>query len=594
MRRSSKLNLLFLAIIGSTPLLFTSQVQAVCLPATYGIAISPATNNGNGFGVPMRDVDPSMGCTGIKTVDTLEGGAKDLIEQIKDDIREAGREVKQQMADNSAAEIKSMTSNNEQVVKTIVETTNAQIKDHLEMTRAFLDMEMDYMSEIKEREVRARSAPMDLDDTAEEVKFILNELDKSGKTHAQETIADMQKEYGKGTIIPVRIKAGENGVTATGQTCPEYDPNVHTTVEGCFYGHKAFPADKVAKYFKECSREKRRIVSSAKKSAVQQTVANQMLKSQNKFLDFTTDLKDSQLNAKIRVQSDFSCNPKELNKKYCLKELTKETYIQKVIANEIVPNGNISSANMFKPTPVGTIDGEFTQGLTDEELKAINLGSVERTSTEASGTEVAVSDNTVPIVYTYRTSSQYVAARDFVDNILSKELIPNQTIEQRKSSSSAIYQSRFLSRAAALSIAEYSMNKSIESRIGKKLREEIDKGTNFNPYLEVDGSKGKVIKEDINGAGYLDELADSINKDYQKIVVDATNQISGNSTSESLSVMAPEKAKEWQLEALIKQNELVLEQYSQGERIEMLLAAILSQVSNSPENIKYLEDLRRQ
>lgn len=594
MRRSSKFNLLFLAVIAATPVLFSESALAVCLPGTYATPISPAVNNQAGPILPVSREKSSTTCTGIKTVDTLTSGAADLIAQIKKDIIRSGKEVKQQMADNSAAEIKSMTTNNEQVVKTIIETSDSQIKENLKMARAFMDMEMNFLSEIKERELRAKSAPMDLDDTAEEVKYMLNKLDETDKTHAQEVLADMQKTDGNGVIIPTRIKAGENGASPTGQTCPEYDPKTMKEPEGCFYGHKAFPAAKMAKYFSECSREKRRMVSGAKKAAVQSTVSNQVQQSQNKFLDVTTDLKDTQLSAKIRGQSDFSCNPTELNRKFCLPDLDKSAYIQKVIANEIVPNGSISSSNLFKPTPVGSVDGEFSKDLTPDEIKAMNLGSVERNSTEKGGEAVSVSDNTVPIVYTYRTSSQYMAAKDFVDNILSKELIPNQTIDQRKSASSTIYQSRFLSRAAALSVAELSMNKSIESRIGKKLREEIDAGTNFNPYLTVNGQTGKVIKEDINGAGYLDELADSINKDYQKIVVDSTNKLSGNSTSESLSVMAPEKAKEWQLEALIKQNEIALEQYNSGERQEMILAAILAQLTNSPENIKHLEDLRRQ
>lgn len=593
MKRSLKLKLLFVSIISTSPFLFSSTASAYCIPANYATSTSPAMNNFTGPGPATRQGNGST-CTGIKTVDTLQSQASETIEQIKRDIVEAGKVVKQQMADNSAAEIDAMTSNNEQVVKTIVETSNAQTKDYLEMSRAFLDMEMDYMSEIKERELRAKNAPMDADDTAEEVKFILNELDGTSKTHAQEAIAEMQSRYGNGKDIPVRIKAGENGVTSTGQTCPEYDPKVHFQADGCFYNHKAFPADKVAKYFNECSRAKRRLVSSAKKQAVQATVAASVQQDQTKFLENTTDLKDSQINSKIKLQADFSCNPNELDKKYCLQSLSKETYVQKVIDNEIVPNGNISSSNLFKPVPVGSVDGEYSADLTTDEVKAINLGSVERNSTEADGTAVSVSDNTVPIVYTYRTSSQYMAAKGFIDNVLAKDLIPNQTVDKRKSSSSALYQSRFLSRAASLSVAEFSMNKAVEARIGKKLREEIDKGTNFDPYTKVDGKAGTVIKEDINGAGYLDELADSINKDYQKIVVDATNKISGTATSESLSVMAPEKAREWQLETMIKQNEVVLEQYHSGERMELLLASILSQLSNSPENIKHLEDLRRQ
>ncbi len=592
-RNQLKRSLLATALVAASYGFFSPNTYAACLSYDYATMFSPVVNNGMGMEFPpMRDTQ--IGCTGIKTVDTLQGSASSLIEGIKKDIRAAGKEVKNQMKENASAQMEVISSGDEQIIKTIIDTANTQIKDELKMQRAFLDMEMDYMAELKEREVRAKNAPMDLDDTAEEVKYMLHELENTDKAHAQEVIAEMQSKYPDGKLIPVKIKAGNAVSSVTGEKCPDYDP-AQPTVEGCFYPHKAFPGEKMAKYFDECSRAKRRVVSSAKKSAAERTTASQVQKSQNEFANTSTRLKDSLLSSKIVNQAQIGCNPQDFMKKFCLPQLNadKGSYVEKVVANEIVPNGNISSVNLFKPPAVGSVDGEFSDNLTEEEKSALTQANLDLAS-KSGDTDVAVSDNTVPIVYTYRTSSQYLAAKDFVDTVLSKELIPNQDLTERKTGAGTVYQSRFLSRAAALSIAEFSMHKSIESRIGKNLRESIDSGKYMNPFVKDEsGALGTVVKEDINGASWIDEISDSINKDYQKVIVSAAGEANGGA-AESLASMSSKKPEEWQLEAIIKQNELTLEQYHQGERMEFLLAALLAQLSNSPENIKYLEDLRRQ
>jgi len=586
-----KRSLLVTALIASSYGVFSQKAEAgYCLPMQYGTAQSPASNMYTGYSPPMRET--MTGCTGIKTTDTLTGKAASLIEQIKDDIRAAGKEVKNQMKENAAAVITTVSSGDETIVKTIMDTTNTTMQDELKLKRSFLKMEMDYMSELKEREVRAAEAPMDLDDTKEEVQFMQYALANTDKKHAQEVIADMQAKYPNGKLIPVKIKSGSS--TDTGEKCPEYDP-AKPNAEGCFVPHKAFPAAKLAKYFDECSRSKRRVVSAAKKTATEKTVSSQVQKSQNEFAASSTKFKDDLLSNKINREVDLSCNQYDFTNKNCLKSMdaNKGDYVAKVVANEIVPYGNISSNNLFKPLAVGTIDGQFADNLTEAEKQSSGQVGLDLNS-KSGGQDVAVSDNTVPIVYTYRTSSQYLAAKDFVSNVLAKELIPNQEYEDRKSGEGLVYQSRFLSRAAAMSVAEYSMNKTIESRIGKNLKEAIDSGKNMNPFTKDNaGALGTVVKEDVNGAAWIDEIADSINKDYQKVIVSASKEANGG-TAESLASMSSKKPEEWQLEAIIKQNELTLEQYHQGERMEFLLASLLAQLSNSPENIKHLEDLRRQ
>lgn len=590
--------LLGLAISLGIPFVSTNALAACntcCGASKYAFAGSPAADNNTGqLTVSVVDRNTTVGCTGIKNVDEFTGSATSLIKKLKDDITKAGEVVRKQLEDNSMAEITTISDSTEAILKTMASINDSQTRDFINISRFFLDMEMNYMSELKEREVRAISAPLSLNDTQEVYKYILHNLDeeiKTGNKHSQPLIAAMSKkdQTSFGTIIPVQIKAAENPYSSTGESCESYDPTKHKVPDGCFYGVKDYPSDKLSKLFNECSREKRRLVSSVKKSSTADTVSRQVNQSQEDFMQVTGSLRNSAMVNKIKIQADISCSISDMENKYCHPSLTKKAYVEKVINLEIIPNGNISSSNLLSPTSIGSVDGRFDSALSEEDLKAMELTGLDRASKDGAGKNNAVSTNTVPIVSTYRSSSQYLAAKDFISNIMAKELVPNQDINNRTSTSAAVYQTRFLSRTAAMSLAESSMNKTIEARIGKKLREGIESGANFNPEMEVDGKKGVVIKEDINGAGYLDELADSIHKDYQKIVVNSTN---GNSGIEEISVMSADALKEWQLSTVIRQNEMALMQYEQQERIELLLAAMLAQLTNSAAEISYLDDVR--
>lgn len=531
---------------------------------------------------PVADYNSTVTCTRIKSVDTFSGAATAKIEQIKSDITAAGEAVRSQMQSNAEAEITTSNANTEQTIKTITNIANTEINDTLERERMFLDMKMNYMAELQDRELKAKKAPMGLDDTAEEVEFINEYLNqaKTGEgddtTKMQAVIAQMDSEYAEGANIPVKIKAGKGtGVTATGEKCPDYDPKTTTADDACFYAHKSFPADKLKKYFAECSRAKRNVVRAANAANVSKAVSSELKKSENQALNITNS--SQKVVAKVAEQRKVNCNLEEFDLELC-KVNEKEAYLQKVAENEIIPNGNVSAANVFNPATIGTVDGN-TSNLSDEELKNINLAQLDK------GTE-QVTENTPPIVYTYRTSNQYLAAKDFVSNAVNREQIANQNIQDRRKASSAVFQSKFLSRAAALSLAENAMMQPIQVRIGKNLAEKLKTGEPLDP--------NNMIKESVSGAGWLDEISHTINQDYEKIVVDKTGNSGAETTSETLANMSAEGFKEMELKNLIQQNMLLLNEYSQDERTELLLAALLAQKSNSRDNIQYLEELRRQ
>jgi len=574
-------------LLGGYFILPQQAIAGYCLPVTYATTQSGSITGQSGAGTGgMGAIRQGPGCTGIKTIDTFEGQASSTIEQIKENIIQAGKEVKKQMLDNNQAIVSANAQNTSQLIRTIIETSDTQLKDDLKMNRAFLDMEMGYNAELKHRELMAERAPLELDDTKEGTQFITQKIKDSKRNNVQAILADFNGQFKDGAVIPVKIKSGAS--SSTGNTCPEYDPNSTEAVDQCFYAHKEFPAEKLQKYFSECSREKRKFVMQTKKGATEKTMAASQKEGELAFNDkVTTQNKLEYMASTAVVQRDYSCTAAELKYKLCDASLTPDVYVKQVLENKIIPNGSLSATNLFEPAAIGSVDGNI-EAMSDDEMKAINLKSL-AVNKNADGKDVAISDNTVPIVYTYRTSSQLQASKDLVQNILGKALVPNQPMSQRRSQSALLYQARYQARTAAISLAEASFNKAIENRVGKVIRENIDSGTNFNQF-----NGGKVVQEDINGAGYIDELYDSINKDYQKVVVDKAGKLSSNLNNENIDIMSPEKAKEWQIQAMVKANELSMEQYFQNERIETLLATMLSQMTNSAHNIEFLQQLRRQ
>lgn len=544
---------------------FINTAEAKCLiPCIYRTSASPAAAN----------------CPVNKDIETFSGGALGYINQFKTDIIASGEAVRRSMQANASSEIDVFTAGNKEILETMSKLTNTELKDTLNLERTLLDARMHYTSELAERELRARTAKVALDDTAEEILFINHKLNMAASSgnviHVQNIINEMKQNFDNDPsfVIPIRIKSAESILgSETGETCPEYDPAIHTSwsaAQGqCFFAHKANPGSKLERYFEECSRIKRETILATKKDSIRSSVAKTLRSSQGRAVQVVNS--EAAIAQRVSQQRQVSCNPKEFDFELC-KTTNKEEYLTKVINNEIIPFGEISAANFFTPSDVGSIDG--LTNASSEEITAFKL-----TNNLDSGNQV-LSDNTAPIINTYRTSNQYLAAKDFVDNIVNKEIVANQNIYSRTTTNNLLFQSKFLSRAASLSVAENSLNKPIENRIGKNLAEALANNTELDP--------NSMIKEDINGAGILDELIHSINQDYKKIVIGA-----GDSNKlENLYDMSRESSEEWQLMALIKQNELALEKFLQNERIEILLATMLANMVNSKQNIEYLELLR--
>ena len=569
-----------IAIIGMSG---NAYSMGLCVSGTSSIVSSSASPYAN---------DCPSGKNGTSFTDS----AKADLDKFGTDIATAGKEIAKTITSNTKNEIDMMTTSTGEIITALMNITNTKIKDELKQDKMMLDMKMNFQSEMQNRELQAKKSVIGLDDTKEEVLFILDELKNTGNgtpgnyNHAQEVIAAMKSKYDNDPkfLIPVRIQAASaNQIKGSG--CPEYSPELQREGKldsSCFYGVKANPGEKVQKYFEECSRAKRSALSSIQDNVSNVAANNEQNRSQSKYLKESRSQSSKELaSTKIKDQIDTSCTSEEFNYKLCGKTtdgsmMTETAYKNKIIENEIVPFGNISSTNYLAPVSFGTIDGE-TVAATDEEIAAMRAKSVDLSS------GVAVSDNTPPIVKTYRTSSQYFAAKDFVNNITNKEAVSNdQNITKMKDSDTALFQSKFMSRLSALSLAENSLMQPIKERTGTNIAIAVADGT-----LKRDGVDGKVIKEDVDGAGSLDRLFFSIDKDYGRLSTDAKSAI-GTTGMAGISTAPEGSLENWQIEALTKSNMLALKNYEQNERIELLLATLVASSTNSQENIDYINSLK--
>lgn len=541
-------------------------------------------------------------CPEGKGVAEFTGGAKQYIEQFGTEIESAGKEIAEQIAAASSSEIQVITKGNEQIIKALTDIANTQIKDDLTRERTMLDMKMDYMAELQERELKAEQSVVSMDDTREEVLFILSELKdvgngdaSSGYNHAHEVIAAMKAKYDSDPnfMMPVRIKSAD-AKFSTGEGCPQYDADLHKAGQlppECFYAVKSTPGAKLEKYFAECSRVKRDAVSIAQTQSTSRMSKTRQKSAQVEYSNAAqTKASSSMLQAKAEEQFVTNCTPDEFGYELCGKnedgtQITATEYLEKVIDNQIIPYGNVSSSNYLAPVAIGSIDGDLGD-ISEEEFKSMQITAQQQK--EANGEIIppdqAVSSNTPPLDKTYRTSSQYFAAEDFINNIINKEAVADIPIDDNQSADKALFKSKYMARTASLSLAEHSLRKPIEARTGADLSVALQEGrVTRDEYIDENGVKRDVLKEDLNGAAEIDRLTFAINKDYQRLSGDA---LKGVETAPITSLS------EYQIEALVRMNQLLLRENESNERIELLLATMVANMANSQENIQYINSLK--
>lgn len=437
-----------------------------------------------------------------------------------------------------------------------------------------LKARMEYQSDLEASATRANGNIVGTG-TSEEIEFILNELDNANTEHTPVVIAKMKAKYDSNDEfkIPVRYKHTE-GLSQKGAIdCPKYDPKNlgELTDYSCYKAQDANPGQTLEVYFKECSLNKARELAKLQEKGSEKVQSTTAQEESKKSFNSTVSTQ-SVVNQKI-VDNFVACTEEQIILGNCqLKETysTPEEYRQKliddIIDNEIVVNGSTSSLNLLTPEVVGSLDGDIN--LTEEEYKSFlkKAGEVNN---------VAVSTNTPELISTYKTSSQYMAAKGFANNIIGESIVSNIQPERRNDLNTSTFVSSLKQRQAMLNLAKVSYAKSIAARVGKNLSEKV-----FNGELD---HRGDVIKEDINGAGKIDNLRHQVEKDFEEV---ADGNVPSGYESGSYNL----KAKMYESE--VKKARLNMESYLHWGQVELILAAKLVEQVNSMENKQYIRDLK--
>ena len=298
----------------------------------------------------------------------------------------------------------------------------------------------------------------------------------------------------------------------------------------------------------------------------------------------------SVIKTKISSQTQTSCSETDLEYGLCLKsdgeKLEKEEYFEKLITNEIVENGNISASNFLTPVSVG---GD-TSDITEDELKSLKVTN--QMQKDASGNKIlnsTVSDDTPPLIKTYRTSSQYYAANDFVDNLVNREAVSGINVNEK---SEVGLHSKMLTRQSILSLAENSLMAPVQERMGESLSVAVAQNKLTREGIKNESGEFEVLREDLNGASSADITDHEINRDYAVLSTSATDAANGGGIT-AFENASPTALKKMQAEAMLKSLKLSLKRLERNERRELLLATMVAQNANSKESVDYINELKR-
>lgn len=487
-------------------------------------------------------------CTDQKTISEFSGAAAQSLSTVRQNITDAGADIVQAINDSTNAQVKIISDSSTNIINTLIQLNGATVSDEITRKRMLHEAKMDYMLELQDKKIKASESPIGSNTTTEEMKLILSLLADNPDVLIRDLIPIIKKEMDENnTQIPVKIKAAEG-------ICDDAEEGA------CSVLQTVTPGNSLEILFNDCSREKRVIAATISQQQTLDRVNDTMQKSQTAALQVENTTQAA--NQMLLEQRKISCSPEEYNSSICGKDLNKVEYSEAIVQNTIINNGNISAINFYVPPSVGTVNGSYDG--TDEDKKLLAESNIIFEGNESP-------DSTPPLINTYKSSNQYLAALDMVDNLLNESAVANQPLSERKNLSNSKFQAAYLSRMAGLSLSKYSLQTSINQRLGENVK-------NSGEY-----DRELPIKEKYNGAGTLDQLIYDIESDYKKTTGDKAAELY-EKNEKAISIMM--------LEAQLKQNKLVLDQIIRNERIELLLASILANEYNSPEYTNYLSNLR--
>jgi archaellum component FlaC len=453
-----------------------------------------------------------------------------------------------------------------------IENSQNALNNEIEREQNFMEMRKAIELDKAKKEELSKKANHFSDDTEEEMKVILDELEEHGDDVSILKIATILKEtYDKtGTKIPIRMH-GSEGV------CDD-----EAVEEGkCATLKKITPGRKLIVFHQECTKQKRKLVVATVELDGKVAAIQSSSKKVNRALNNTSS--KAAISQSIAEQRDLSCNIEQYKNKLCLQDISKEDYQEMVASGVIVMNANVNPANALYPTGVGGLSAGLVSD--KESRESFEHNSLDHTELEEFPMQ---NQNEVPIVYTYRNVNQLKGALDLVDNLVGDNLVANQDPEKRKAASSLEFQSRYLNRVATLSLARQVMVNSIRLRAGKNLAK------TWKGNVELEGlDLMDPEKESSMGAGKIDLVFSDIDSTFAQLTVNADDTSSHIKKGLVKGETADNYWKNETLRVLKVQNEMLLREYMQNETLELLKAAQLATNANAPANVIHLRRLRR-
>lgn len=490
----------------------------------------------------------NTGAQATVTATGFSGGAVKPFTDLTQKIGKAATSTSTSIEMSTQNTVSAIHSSGAEVSKSVLSAASKSSTDAITMAQTQSKLEMDFQGTLEAQKQQAK-AQLRAGETAAEIEFVTKFLIKDDikNLNINEVIDFAKLELDGKAIVVEEPLLDKNKVCAGGK---------------CGFERIITPSLTITAYAEMCAEDKQRKTEQVASTAAENRTNIDSARKSQETLDSSSS--NASQHARLSSQITESCTPNAIENGLC-GELTKDSYLDKVLKNQIIPNGGVSAVNMYAPSSVG---GAGLINLEDPNLqkmaKMIEFGSLEKT--EGGKKELP------PIVQTYRNTSQLKAAENFVDNIINLDAVANQPSKKRKLPTSIAFQSRFMSRAAQLDLAKNTMNMAVAERRGQKL-------STINTASIKDG---EVVKETEDGAGPLDLKWHSVQKDMEKVSV-------GNIAE--LTKMTDNQLWLEMYKTLVKKNDAQFERMIRLERQSLLLSALVAAKANSPENIKHLKEL---
>jgi hypothetical protein len=521
---------------------------------------------------------PILPCKVTAEASTIAGSNADReLISFNQNVIKSTTDVANAIIDMANTNAKSLAGASQQIIAANAQITQSQIDRDLKAKKAFSDREMAHKQSLAAQQYRASTSIVSPDDTKEEFQLILNNLSKYSDKSVPEIILLLQQSFDDSEedgLILVRLPSSEG-------ICTDDDVNK----EGkCAIASRVFPGKKLNVLFKQCSVNKRMYVEMQAKKEARVAAASMSNTSTARALEST----DAVGAATVRQerQRTLSCTPSEFQAGMCPSVASVEEYQEDIIIGNIIPNGDVSASNFNSPT-ASSAEG-FIQDLPDDVVAQIENQSLDR-----EGLIADPNQRIVPLVHTYRNANQVKASYDFINNLIAEDLVPAVSPNDRRKVSNAEYQSRYLNRIAALSMARLIMTESMTQRVGTKMREMILE-TDLSAVGKFEIAPGSSDgKESVLGASPLDILSDRVNQQAANLQTPDQNGGSSNAGNDFISSPSSNDAMGKISDSLQLQSEMMMKQYLMNEQMMSIEAITLAQMVNSAEMSKLMSELRR-